>query len=534
MVFTLHRYIFRELLKVFVLAGVALTLILSLGSILQPVQQHGVGPRQVLHLMVYFLPITLTFVLPMAALFASALVYGRFAFDNELEACKASGISLSVVVYPGFALAIVVAIANLLLSFHVMPYFVHLAEVSVKADAKQILFRNIERTGYYELPDDRHYIYADEADFANNTLLGVVVADAKYSRMEKIITAESAKIEFLSHQTYNEVRIITYNTFQLGSENEGGFSMKWGSFSTEFGPLLGDEIKFKKADQMKRIRADLMRFYPVAKLARQVYAQLAAELLAQDIRAKAKANPGGSYRLYSAEKYVDFTATDCLAKGDSEVELSGDVVVVESDIGGAAPARRLRCAKALLHTDAEGTSPTLTMDVYHARIEDSGEMPMRYIIRGLIVPESVQSVMRQFKTEGNLLKPRELSEPVSALGNKAGDELTKLQTELGRRIGRTLMQIASEMQSRLVFGIGCIPMILIGIGLGILKRGGHLLTAFGASCVPAAVLIVCIMSGKNVAENPDSNSGAGIALMWAGLAFLLLLAGFLYMRLLKH
>ncbi len=34
MVFTLHRYIFRELLKVFVPTTVALTLILSLGSIL--------------------------------------------------------------------------------------------------------------------------------------------------------------------------------------------------------------------------------------------------------------------------------------------------------------------------------------------------------------------------------------------------------------------------------------------------------------------------------------------------------------------
>ena len=68
MVFTLHRYIFRELFKVFVLAAVALTLILSLGSILQPVQEYGVGPRQVVYLMSYFLPITLTFVLPIAAL----------------------------------------------------------------------------------------------------------------------------------------------------------------------------------------------------------------------------------------------------------------------------------------------------------------------------------------------------------------------------------------------------------------------------------------------------------------------------------
>ena len=50
MLFTLHRYIFRELLRVFILAVVALTLMLSLGSILQPVQEYGVGPRQVIHL----------------------------------------------------------------------------------------------------------------------------------------------------------------------------------------------------------------------------------------------------------------------------------------------------------------------------------------------------------------------------------------------------------------------------------------------------------------------------------------------------
>jgi len=142
MIFILHRYIFREVFKVFILTAVALTLILSLGSVLGPVQKYGVGPQQVLHLMGYFLPITLTFVLPIAALFAAALVYGRFAGDNELDACRASGVSLLSLIYPGLALAIMVAIANLILSFYVMPAFVHRAEKSIKADAKQILFRN--------------------------------------------------------------------------------------------------------------------------------------------------------------------------------------------------------------------------------------------------------------------------------------------------------------------------------------------------------------------------------------------------------
>jgi len=89
MVFTLHRYIFRELLKIFVPTALALAVIMSLGSILRPVQEYGVGPRQVMHLMIYFLPITLTFVLPMAALFTGALVYGRFAGGRGEKGCVA-------------------------------------------------------------------------------------------------------------------------------------------------------------------------------------------------------------------------------------------------------------------------------------------------------------------------------------------------------------------------------------------------------------------------------------------------------------
>ena len=152
MVFTIHRYIFREVFKVFILTVVALTLILSLGSVLRPVEEYGVGPRQVMHLMIYFLPVTLTFILPMSALFATSLVYGRLAGDNELNACRASGISLLTLIYPGAILSIIVAIASLLLSFHVMPAFFKRAESALKSDAKQILFRNIERTGYYEPP----------------------------------------------------------------------------------------------------------------------------------------------------------------------------------------------------------------------------------------------------------------------------------------------------------------------------------------------------------------------------------------------
>ncbi|MHC4633137.1 MAG: LptF/LptG family permease, partial [Planctomycetota bacterium] len=279
MIFTLQRYIFREAFKVFVLAAVALTLIMSLGSIVRPVQEYGVGPRQALHLISYFLPIGLTFVLPVAALFATALIYGRLASDNELDACRASGISLLTLIYPGLALGIMVAIANLILSFYVVPAFVRRAERALKADAKQILFRNIQRRGYYKLPpDERYLIYADQANLQDNTLSGVVVTEVKSYGIKQITAAESAKVSFNPHERFNEVRVTARNTYQVGSEDEGGVFFEWGSFTAEFGSMLGDSIKFNKIDEMKRIRTDLTRFYPIDKLARDIHAQFFTEL----------------------------------------------------------------------------------------------------------------------------------------------------------------------------------------------------------------------------------------------------------------
>ena len=530
MVFTLHRYLFRELFRIFVLAAIALTLILSLGSILRPVQEYGVGPGQVIHLMGYFLPITLTFVLPMSALFAGALVYGRFAGDNELDACRASGISLLTMVYPGLALAVMVAVANLLLSFHVMPAFVHLAEDSLKNNAKQILFRNIQRNRYYELPDSRYLIYAEQADLQHDVLSGVIAVELKGPGIGKIITSQGAKVNFKSRDKINEVDITAYKAYQMGGVEEGGAESL--TLTKEFGPLLGDDIKFKKIDEMKRIQADLMLFRPIEILACDTYAQLTTELLARDIKTTITGGNNNFYHLLNEPNSVRFTAGQCYAKGEEEIELSENVVVIEYDTDSKQVLRTLRCARASLHIEGDKRAPTLTMVIYKAKIEGLEGSKLRHIIRGLITPQAVETIANKFRTENGSLQAEKLATPLS--GMKPSPELSKLQNQLRRTIQKTFVQIKAEKHSRLVFGIGCIPMIMIGIGLGIIKKGGHLLSAFGASCVPAAVLIVCIMSGKQMTENLGSQNVSGVSLMWGGLASLSLLAVLIYGWLLKN
>jgi len=535
MVFTLHRYIFREVLKVFCLAVVALTLMMSLGSILRPVQEYGVGPSQVVGLMGYFLPITLTFVLPMAALFATTLVYGRLSNDNELDACRASGVSMLPLVYPGLTLAIMVATANLLLSFYVMPAFVHRAENSLKNDARQILFRNIQRNSYYQLPPDGQYhIYADNADIKNNILSGVVAAEIGDSGViKKIITAETAKVTFNPHEKFNEVRITAHNTHQMGPEEDAGFSAEWLSLTAEFGSLLGDNIKFKKVDEMKKIRLDPMSFDPVAKLARRVYVRFTAELLAQQVNAAINSETNRGFQLHSSHQLVELTANNCTVRNEKRLELAGDVVITERQLQNNQPGRTLRCQKAFLDIEGDELAPTLILDIRNAKWQTEygvENLLARYIIRGLILPAAVTD---NFKTSDilNEITPQAVS---AALHAGPSDYLVGLQSQLRNKITITLAEIGAETHSRLVFGIGCITLIMIGIGLGIILKGGHLLTAFAASAIPALALVTCIMMGRNVAKNPDATALPGIILMWAGLIVLSALALAMYRWLLRH
>ena len=531
MTFTLHRYIFRELLKVFVLAAIALTLILSLGSILQPVQDYGVGPRQVIHVMGYFLPITLTFVLPMAALFTAALIYGRFAGDNELDACKASGISLLTLVYPGLALAVIVAIANLLLSFYVMPYFVHLAEKSLKADARQILFRNIQRTSFYKLPpDNRYLIYADQADSENDILSGVVVIGVKEATVDKIITAETANVHFDPYDKFNEVQLTAYKTNQMGSVDDLCYYVGLLSVRKEFGSLLGDDIKFKRIEEMKDIRAEPTLFDPIAKLARQAFAQFIVEFLAQDIDRTVAGRSDRYYDLPGQASSVRFTAGRCTILDETQIRLSEGIVAEEYDSRKGIVLNTFRCEKAALHIEGDELAPTLTLDMYNARDQQTADLRMRYLIRGLALPEAFADKIKTESVSAGICS----GELLSRLPAKPSPKLIDLQNSLKMEIQTTLLNIKAEIYSRLVFGIGVVPMILIGIALGIVNRGGHLLSAFGASCVPAAVLVVGIISGRNVTKNLASQNLSGMVLMWAGLAFLLLLTAVLYRRLLRH
>src|SRR5437763_12820639 len=90
----LHRMILLELAKVFLLSLLGITGLLLMAGIVAEASQQGLGPAQILQIIPLIIPSTLPYTIPATTLFATCVVYGRLAHDNEILAIKAAGVNI--------------------------------------------------------------------------------------------------------------------------------------------------------------------------------------------------------------------------------------------------------------------------------------------------------------------------------------------------------------------------------------------------------------------------------------------------------
>lgn len=528
MIFILHRYLFRELLRVFVLSTVALTLMVSVGLLVPIIRDYGASPGQILSLIGYFLPITLTFVMPISALFSAAITYGRFAADRELDACRASGVRFRTLIYPGLCLALFVAIVNLLLNFYITPEFVQRTEQSVKADAKQILFRNIQRLGFYEIPRGTYKIYAENVRPEQNLLQDVIILDVddKTGSLTRMVTARDAQVEIENHDEHTMVTIRVNEVTRMDDRSASFFGRL--EITQRIRSLLEDSIKFKKIEQLKRIQGDKMHFGPIYDDALEARAQLALERLAAQLMRTMKEGRD-YYRLAGAESFSEYR----LSVGRCEVEsgrlrLIGPIRLLEIDRDRNRIYCRYDCDNGFISLKGESLREGLELSLETPRWERSPEVKgtaLQKVVPNIPLPDSVAEGLEARRLLTTLMR---IGETETAGVEAPSPGLLACVAKIQRDLRKVDSQIMAELHSRLVLGMGCVSLIVTGICLGIRFRGGHVLSAFGASVIPAGLLIVFIMAGKQLTKNDAASPLAGVAVMWAGFAVLLLLAVKLY------
>ena len=161
---TLFWYIFKDLVKIFFMASGALAGILSFGGLLRPLTQQGLDAGQVGKILSYFTPAMTTYSFPVAALFATTVVYGRLSADNELTACRAGGIGLGPflgMAFPAVMFGLIVAIVSLLFLCFVVPVYTLKVEKVIYSNLAKLIATRIERTHKIEFGTAE--IYAQKA-----------------------------------------------------------------------------------------------------------------------------------------------------------------------------------------------------------------------------------------------------------------------------------------------------------------------------------------------------------------------------------
>ena len=192
---TIDRYIFKELLKIFIISAGALTTVLYLDKFLfmaEMIVNRGVSTWELLLMMIYISPAFLALTIPMSVLFASVVSFNQFSSNNEWIAMKACNWSFLELMKPvAFFALIAYFLANIIM-FWALPwgnqsYKILIYDI-IKNRANVEIKPNIFNKDFKDL-----ILLAKERK--NKSLLkGVFIANTTSSKYPQIITSKEGVI----------------------------------------------------------------------------------------------------------------------------------------------------------------------------------------------------------------------------------------------------------------------------------------------------------------------------------------------------
>lgn len=169
----LNRMIFWELVKVFLLSLGSLTGMFLMAVVVQEGSKLGLGLSQLIRIVPLFIPNLLPYTIPATTLFASCVVYGRLAHDNEVVAIKAAGVRLYRILAPAVLLGIITTTVTAGLYYTVIPQSQQLLQKAALRDPEEVLYNLLRRERCFRHPTFPYVMYV--RDVQGKVLLDVVL-----------------------------------------------------------------------------------------------------------------------------------------------------------------------------------------------------------------------------------------------------------------------------------------------------------------------------------------------------------------------
>ena len=205
----LKAYILKEIFVMFLFSLVIFTFALVTGNIVKLahlVINKGVDITMVGKLFLLLIPFLLSYTIPMSALSANLLAFGRLSSDNEITAMRANGVSLYKLTFPLLAAGIVLSLFSVILNNNILPE----AHFASRKIVKNIGIKN--PSAYLEpgtfIKNFKDYIiFIHEVN--DNQLKGIRIYQLQEGRSARTIIAK--KGEFIALQNQNGVKLKLMN-----------------------------------------------------------------------------------------------------------------------------------------------------------------------------------------------------------------------------------------------------------------------------------------------------------------------------------
>lgn len=542
MLLTLQSYIFRELLKTFGLAVLALTVLFTLGGgLYNAMRYEGVTAADLFYVLPMLLPIAITATMPVAALFAATMLYGRLAGDNELNACRAAGINIHLMFLPAMLLAVGVSIFCLFSMNLVIPRSMKKIEYYARRNVRDLAFNKLRQSGVVEYnpkgTNDRYFLTARAVkDVSDGALIAgdfepqgprlkyfwidlpMFMAINGDGRLSRYAVATGGLCMFDTRGEQVQLSIYVQNLEEI----DGGAAVTFKD--QKFGPFPAP-IPFPLRPGMVDLRT-LRRW----REAPWEYPDLRKELEGFLFKAKI-------YELYLAlgralESHDELRFTDVdgrsyaarveqVAKGDNNLNLSQvDLVRTSADETQrerlAAPDGRLRISRGLdgalvARIELLGRANAAVLE-YSSRSDDP-KTPSRldkWNSPDLHIPERWMTSLTQYT-------PRDALDVGSAIA--LDDSLAQGRAKLREKAEHLKRKVTSMIHFRLSLSSSVLVTVLMGAALGVAFRGARALAAFGLACIPFAIASMCILVGRQQIDS-DAAAMVGQTIIWGGLALI--------------
>jgi lipopolysaccharide export LptBFGC system permease protein LptF len=543
MLLTLYSYVFRELLKTFGLTVLALTVLFTLGGgLYNAMRYEGVTAADLFYVLPMLVPIAITITMPVAALFAATMLYGRLAGDNELNACRAAGINIHRMFMPAMLLAVGVSIFSMFSMNLVIPRFMKEIEYYARRNVRDLAFNKLRHAGVVEYSpkssSDRFFL---SAQAVKNVSDGALIQGGfepqgpyvKYfwidvpqfltidgeERLKRYGVAKGALCMFDTRDDKVQLSLHVQHLqeFEDGKPTTTVEQQQFGPFPAPIPfPVRPGMVDLRTLRHWREapwdypdLQKELEWFLMHAKIY-ELYLAMGREL-----------ERGGQLRFTDGDERSYTVRADQVARGGDSLKL-GDIEVRRTTPGSlqtervVAPGGQLRTSrdfagKLVAYLGLQGREGAAVLE-YSSRTDDPS-VPSR--TDKWNSPEL--RIAAQWTAAPTPYTPNDVLDSHKEMVLDAG--LAEGRTKLRDKAARLQRKVSGLIHFRLGLASSALVTILMGAALGVVFRGARALAAFGIACIPFGVAGMFILVGRQQIDSNAANM-VGQTIIWGGLALI--------------